>query len=366
MSATRLSRLAGFLSLYARYFRIYAIIDRVARFLIGAWKPGGIMGVVGDDSEALLRVRDQIKDALELSNYVVATGIKDSSGNPLPFADVEAVQKAAVAFGLLNVGSAGAPEKLTADQWVAFAKAYYNLSIATSPVTAETLRNTAATSADDGKSPAASAQGFLRWARDVLTGFSPAQRFTRGLLATTIIFVVCIVAMETLSNWLGMRTDAEKVKVWRDLFQSLVPWAYGGLGACASLLRSAHTYIYQRSFDLRRKPEYTNRILLGAISGGAIILFTEYLIAQEDSYTHFGSAAFGFIAGYSTDFLFNTIERIVTAIFPKVQMEMVANNDAKPKPAKPAVPTPVDLTPAEDGADDPKPVVKDPPGDGKS
>jgi len=60
----------------------------------------------------------------------------------------------------------------------------------------------------------------------------------------------------------------------------LTPWAYGGLGACAFLLRSAHEHIYKRSFDVRRKPEYLNRILLGAISGGAVIVLINQLTDQ--------------------------------------------------------------------------------------
>ena len=89
------------------------------------------------------------------------------------------------------------------------------------------------------------------------------------------------------------------------------------------MLRSAHYFIYQRSFDVRRTPEYFNRILLGAISGGAIILFVTNLINDDGSSINLGAAALGFVAGYSTDFLFNTIERIVTAIFPKVAVETV-------------------------------------------
>jgi hypothetical protein len=73
----------------------------------------------------------------------------------------------------------------------------------------------------------------------------------------------------------------------------LIPWAYGGLGASAYLLRSAHMYIYRRSFDLRPKPEYLNRVLLGSISAGRIILFTKSLVGEEG-----GSAALGFVAGY--------------------------------------------------------------------
>jgi hypothetical protein len=83
------------------------------------------------------------------------------------------------------------------------------------------------------------------------------------------------------------------------------------------MLRSAHYFIYQRSFDVRRTPEYYNRILLGAISGGAIILFITNLSNDDGSSINLGAAALGFVAGYSTDLLFNTIERIVTAMRSK-------------------------------------------------
>jgi hypothetical protein len=84
---------------------------------------------------------------------------------------------------------------------------------------------------------------------------------------------------------------------------------------------------------MRRTPEFLNRVLLGSISGGTVILFTSYLAGQDDSITHFGPAALGFIAGYSTDFLFNTIERIVGAIFPKVGIETVPKDSSPTRPA---------------------------------
>jgi len=281
------------------------------------------------------RAQGEVRAALELATYVVETGVRDEQGQQLSAADLGAIQSAAIAMGLIGVAGSppdAAPPLLSKDEWLAFEQAYYRVAIATSPVTAETLRNTRATSRDDE-----GFRGTLLWLWDGLRGFSPAQRFTRGLLYITIAFAIFVLAMETTINRLGMEADVEKVKVWKDLCSTLVPWGYGGLGACAYLLRSAHAYIYQRSFDLRRKPEYTNRILLGAISGGAIILYTDYLISQDDSYTHFGAAALGFIAGYSTDFLFNTIERIVTAIFPKVSVETVVKDD-KSKTTKPTKP----------------------------
>ena len=284
------------------------------------------------DADSATRVRAKVQDALELANYVVETGVRDSAGQPLAFGDIGTIHTTGIALGLLDTSGAPPPDpvprSLTADQWLAFEQAYYRLAIATSPVTAETLQNTRDTPGEGAEHTPFS-----------LRGLSPAQQFTRRLLLVTIGFAVSVLFMEMIINWLGLKTDAEGVKVWKDLCEALVPWGYGGLGACAYLLRSAHAYIYQRSFDLRRKPEYTNRILLGAISGGAIILYADYLISQDDGYTHFGAAALGFLAGYSTDFLFNTIERIVTAIFPKVSMETVPKDD-KPKPPKPVKPSP--------------------------
>ena len=290
--------------------------------------------VADQKADAASRVRQQVEDALELSRYVVATGQTDKEGKPFALGDIETIQGTAVSLGLLDVkpvAAAGAAAASTIDTaaWNAFEGAYYRLAIATHPVTAETLRNTRY-SAGAG----ATRSEFLagKW-RDA----SPAQRFTWKLWAATIGFAGSVLLTEAVINWLGGSGDLSGVwKVVRDLLQALQPWAYGGLGACAYLLRQGHYYIYARSFDLRRTPEYFNRILLGALSGGAIILFADYLMSQDDSVSHISSTALGFIAGYSSDFLFNTIERIITAIFPKVQVETVKRDKDKKTATPPA------------------------------
>ena len=279
------------------------------------------------------RVRRHVEDALELANFVVSTGAKGPDGQPLPFDDIATIQTAAAQVGLIDIPMEG-PGGLSIDQWNKFEQAYYRIAALMSPVTAETLRDTRDTARPRGKYAS-----FWFRARDFFWGYSPAQRFTRELWFWALVFAAFIVAAEWGINYLGLRKDAGSVVGWRTLLQSLLPWAYGGLGACAYMLRSAHYFIYRRSFDTRRTPEYFNRILLGAISGGAIILFTEYLANAEDgSAGHLGSAALGFLAGYSGDLLFNTIERIVTAIFPKVQVETTSKDDAKRKAAMVNVP----------------------------
>lgn len=290
--------------------------------------------IADQKADAASRVRQQVEDALELSRYVVATGQTDKDGKPFTLGDIEIIQSTAVSLGLLDVkpsapAGAAAASPIDTVAWNTFEGAYYRLAIATRPVTAETLRNTRY-SAGAGKTHSEFLAGKWRAA-------SPAQRFTWKLWAATIGFAVFVLLTEALINWLGGSGDLSGYhKVLRDLLQALQPWAYGGLGACAYLLRQGHYYIYARSFDLRRTPEYFNRILLGALSGGAIILFSDYLMTQDDSVSHIGSTALGFIAGYSSDFLFNTIERIITAIFPKVQMETVKRDKDKKTAAPPA------------------------------
>lgn len=281
-------------------------------------------------ADAASRVRQQVEDALELARFVIETGVTDADGQPLPFADITTIQNTAATLKVIDIDGGAPPPSLNKDDWAAFEQAYYRLAIATSPITAETLRNTRYVA---GAAGAAAARELfsLDGLRARLLGYSPAQRFTRTLWGLTILIAIFALVTEWQLNVLGMEKNAELVQVKKELWTALQPWAYGALGACAYLLRSGHYYIYARSFDLRRTPEYYNRILLGALSGGAIILFVNYLVSQEDSLSHIGTTAFGFIAGYSTDFLFNTIERIVTAIFPKVEVQTVQRDEDKPK-----------------------------------
>ncbi len=236
------------------------------------------------------------------------------------------IQSTAVNLGLGGEDSSAIG--VTTAEWIAFEQAYYRLAFAMSPVTAETLAATQAVMPGGGEASTL----FNR-----IFGYSPALRFTRGFAVVAIVIAAFVVIAECQVAVYGLETDATKFFWQKNILQSLLPWAYGAFGSCAYLLRSAHYYIYQRSFDLRRKPEYFNLVLLGAISGGAIILFVNYLVNEgDDTVLHLSSAALGFVAGYSTDFLFNTIERVVAAIFPKTDSDpKVSQRPQKPVANKP-------------------------------
>lgn len=100
----------------------------------------------------------------------------------------------------------------------------------------------------------------------------------------------------------------------------VIPFLYGALGADAYVLRRTTHKLAQRQFDPRQIPEYKSRFLLGTVSGGVIVLFvsTESFGVGTSAFGDLGAAAIGFLAGYSNEFLFATIERIIAAVLPRM------------------------------------------------
>jgi len=241
-------------------------------------------------------IRRNVRDANQLLDFAIETGLRKPEGAAIPPEIISTMKVTAAKVGLGEKASDSV--QLKASELARFELSYYALAEFTSPVTADTLRDTRT----DGKGAPSSAQMFARllW---IIAGF----------------FILAVLLGGYVSQNPDYATDPPHKYV--QLAALLTPWAYGGLGACAFLLRSAHEHIYKRSFDVRRKPEYLNRILLGAISGGAVIVLINQLTDQGGAAINLSSAALGFIAGYSTDFLFNTVERIVAAIFPKSDPE---------------------------------------------
>ena len=275
------------------------------------------------------RVRHEIENALRLLTYAVEVGhVNPTTKETLSDDLIETIRSIAAKAGITMAASVtgtdistSAITHLDISDWTQFETAYYKLARFMSPITAQTLADT------EGAG------------RGILSMHSPVQIFTKYIWAISILYAVFIV----LGEW-GLTRYAPvqegEVDGWNTLMQLvqiLVPYAYGGLGACAFLLRSAHSYIHERTFDVRKRPEYFSRIVLGTVSGGAIILFVNSVTDTGGSTITLSSAALGFIGGYSTDFLFNAIERVVGALLPKIGIQSIKQGTTAVKP-------PLDLT----------------------
>lgn len=244
------------------------------------------------------RLTTQVQDANLLLDWVVAVGYGGKDGTSAPGPDQMGVIRAAAAW--LQPGANGPGP---ADE-AAFDAAYRALSLWTSPVTAQTLRDT-----DD-----AYGRPFLG------VSLPEAKIWSRKLSFVTAVFGVLAIITSlagAIPSLFGPDTS-----VLGHILHMMAPFTFGGLGACAYLLRSLHTFIYTRQFDRHRIPEHWNRLILGMLAGGTIHLFVAQ-ISEGDSVVKLSAAALGFLAGYNTDFLFNTLERIAAAILPKVGTETV-------------------------------------------
>lgn len=122
------------------------------------------------------------------------------------------------------------------------------------------------------------------------------------------------------------------------------PFLYGALGACIHILRVTERHLRMRTFDPRRVPQHRNRVVLGTLSGGIIVLFLT-LGESSAAQVKLTAAAAGFLAGYSVDFFFAILDRILSVFVPpennrgKVPSDLQATHSnliAEPRPARPA------------------------------
>jgi hypothetical protein len=271
----------------------------------------------GDVLGANTEVERRVRGALSVADFAVSAGFTSSEDEAVPTEIISVIQTTAVKLGFFKqpgfqgIGAAGGA--VSAAEWAKFEIAYYKLATLVRPVNAETLRDTETEWGYSSTSP----RWYERLSRFLL-GASPAVRFTRCLWIVAIVFVLFVIMTDWAATYAAREGNQNDWTVKLSQFlQILVPYAFGGLGACAYLLRSAHKFIYLRTFDVRRKPEYYNRILLGTIAGGAIMLFVSKATGDDDTTLQLGPAALGFIAGYSTDFLFNKIQSIIGVLLPK-------------------------------------------------
>jgi hypothetical protein len=255
---------------------------------------------------SLQRFQEEIRDAVQLMEFAIKNGrtVDDATLDRIKHAE-NYLQETA--------------------QWpndaerATFEKAYRDLAIFMKPITIETLLSTQ--DGYHGRSRSWFSSTFFPHSSD-------AKLFSKKLWAWVILCAPLIVLAQTASDVYGAgEQTVGSASALLILFgKPLIPFLYGLLGALTYLLRSAHSYISDRSFDMNRIPEYYNRMLLGFISGGIVLLFV------DPKSFGIGDGAIAFIVGYNTDYLFDMIERLANGIFPKVNLTVTPKDSASSKP----------------------------------
>jgi hypothetical protein len=237
------------------------------------------------------RFREEVLDAIELLEFAVETG------RNVDDAIVDRMKKAQSYFKTTDQAPTDADR-------AEFEKTYRDLAKAMSPVNIQTLRATA-----DGRPGVARG----RLSRVVFPRSSDAKVFSKQLWVWVVLCALAIVFTGVISQiYVPDEESASSGMSWFIAFaKPLLPFVHGLLGALTYLMRSAHNYIAERSFDLQRTPEYYNRMLLGFVSGGVVLLFV------DPKSFNVSDGAVAFIVGYNTDYLFAALERVAGAVFPK-------------------------------------------------
>jgi len=254
---------------------------------------------------------DEVRDAKMVLEFAVANGFTTSDGRKLDDKIIADIEKAA--------DGAGAETPPGADARIGFKKAYRDLTLLVAPITAETLRATS------NRYPVRS------WITLRMKVLPEAQMLFWKLVFWTTVFV-------TIAFTGGLYAPAGNILVpptiefdgsdlLKRLLQIIEPFTYGGIGACAYLLKASIGYIQRREFDPKRELEYYSRIVLGVVAGGTVVLLIEN-VSDGTPGVHISAAALGLLAGYNTDFLFSAIERITAAILPKVGPESAQRQPA--------------------------------------
>lgn len=159
-----------------------------------------------------------------------------------------------------------------------------------------------------------------------------AGRYVQWQRNYAILLILVLAAIHIFTYWFNnyslrfageLPPSAQTADIMLDVLhkfsQYLEPFLYGTLGAFAYILRTTESRIRRREFDPRRVPGNTIRILLGSLSGGAIVLFFQGQFEQLDLTVAITTAALGFLAGYNTDLLFSTMDKMTKAITPPVE-----------------------------------------------
>ncbi|OQW93251.1 MAG: hypothetical protein BWK79_12130 [Beggiatoa sp. IS2] len=105
----------------------------------------------------------------------------------------------------------------------------------------------------------------------------------------------------------------------------------GAIGAIVFLYKNLTTFYVDRTLDPDKLATDWLRIFMGALSGGLMaMLFSEQAgISSSVDQLGLGAGAAGFLAGYSVEYFYRTLDRIIDALVPGKG----ADNPRRPQPS---------------------------------
>lgn len=163
-----------------------------------------------------------------------------------------------------------------------------------------------------------------------LTATEPAPgRFgslRRPPLIMTMIIVAILAAVGFAITGVLFEADTNKSAALEKL-----NWCFAaGLGAVFYVLFTAHAYVKDRTFDPRYNPLYLIRFVLGVLAGFILaIVLGGPLFSKNPTVANLGPAVIALLGGFSTEAVYQVLQRIVDMLLAAVRGDDSGNAKAQ-------------------------------------
>lgn len=160
-----------------------------------------------------------------------------------------------------------------------------------------------------------------RLAEIFLGKWSVGRNFFRQTFWVAILLVMMLIISYIIQNLIHETTS----EIWVTKMLNVIDaFTLGAIGAIVFLYKNLTKFYVDRTLDPDMLATDWLRIFMGALSGGLMaMLFSEQASSMSmltDDGTHagigLGGRAAGFLAGYSVEYFYRTLDRIIDAIVP--------------------------------------------------
>jgi hypothetical protein len=189
---------------------------------------------------------------------------------------------------------------------------YAILTELVSPVTVLTLRTTSEEHA---------VQRLSRWGRVFFGASSIGRNFFRQLFWIAMLLVGLI----SLRKLIGEPTDP---------LAFVDPFLYGALGALIYLYKDLTKLYINRTLHPKKLSTNWLRLFMGALTGALIVNLFGQFFDSASADLGVSKVAIGFLAGYSVEFFYQSLDRIIEIITPKGKTQKDSTVPMTPKQAQ--------------------------------
>jgi len=172
------------------------------------------------------------------------------------------------------------------------------------------------------------------WWQSIFLGTASEGRiFFRKLIWLGLILLVFIFLRQyalTAEGTIGKAFLTAIDPIWQslliDLLRFIDPFLYGALGALVFIYKDLNRRYIDRTLHPKKLTTNWLRLFMGCLAGGLIVnLLTPFLANMMQS-SNIPSVVVGFLAGYSVDFFYKTLDMSIRAIIPGNRQAQVSNN----------------------------------------